>query len=220
MTLIRLIPLCFLVFVSTASAAAPLPRVLILGDSIYNEPAKFAANQLKGRVEVVWKYAGDTSSVLARIEELLGDGKWDLIHFSCGLSDLHYKDPSTKSIRAMSKQAGGIRVTTPEQYEQNLRALGKRFQATSAKLVWASITPIGDVPTGIYDSGSEIEYNKIAAKVMAELRVPINDIHTLISEQRDMKRPASGDPYNFDRNLVRAPIIAAIRRELELPVEE
>ncbi len=220
MTALKQLLLCYLLIAATAIAAPPLPRVLVLGDSIYNDPTQFARSQLKGRVEVVWKAAGDTSSMLAGIEELLGDGKWDLIHFNCGLPDLHYKDPSTKSIRAMSKLSGGIRVTSPEQYEQNLRAITKRLQATNAKLVWASTTPIGNSSTGLYDQGSEIEYNQIAAKIMVEHQIPINDLHALVTEQRDPKKPLSGDPYSVDRTLVRAPIVAAIRKELQLPDEK
>ncbi len=202
------------------SAAAPLPRVLVLGDSLYNDPAKFAASQLKGRVEIVWKQVADTSAALAQIEDLLGEGKWDLIHFNFGLTDLLYKDPGTKSLRAMSKQAGGVRVTSPEQYEQNLRALVKRFQAASAKLVWANTTPIGISATGIFDAGSEIEYNQIAAKIMTEYRIPTTDLHAAINTQRDPKRPVSGDPFAIDRSLLRAPLVDAIRRELALPATD
>lgn len=216
MNIVRLLPLCFLFLTSLLLAADPLPRVLVLGDNIYNEPAKFAAGQLKGRVEIVWKQVADSSSALAQVEDLLGQGKWDLIHFNFGLTDLLYKDPATKSLRVMSKQAGGVRVTSPQQYEQNLRALLKRFQGTQAKLVWANTTPIGNSPTGIFDAGSEVEYNEIAAKVMREHRIPTTDLHALLTSQRDPKRPASGDPYNFDRSQLRVPLLDAIRRELGL----
>jgi hypothetical protein len=49
-------------------------------------------------------------------------GKWDLIYFNFGLGDLFYKDPRTREIRIMSKNAGGIGVTLPKQYEENLEA--------------------------------------------------------------------------------------------------
>ena len=38
---------------ATAVEEKALPRVLILGDSVYNEPSRATAAQLKGRVEVV-----------------------------------------------------------------------------------------------------------------------------------------------------------------------
>jgi DNA gyrase subunit A len=50
--------------------------------------------------------------------------------------------------------------------------------------------------------------------------VLIEKIAALVNEKRDPKRPVSGDPYSVDRNLVYAPLLAAIRRELDLLVEE
>ena len=156
----------------TALAEKTPPRVLIIGDSIYNEPSRMAAEELKGRVEIVWQY--DLSNLhsgaaLEKIDKLLGENEWDLIHFNFGLADLMHKDPNTKSIRAMSKEAGGVRVSSPQVYEKNLRELVKRFQATGAKIVWASTTPIRSDYNGVLEADSEIEYNRLAAQIMLSL---------------------------------------------------
>jgi hypothetical protein len=197
-----------------ASADQPLPRALVLGGSIYSGPSASAARELKERVEVVWARPGDTSSALTRLDALLGDGQWDVIHFNFGLADLHYKDPNTKAIRAMSKQAGGVRVTSPEQYERNLRELVRRLQATGAKLIWASTTPITSSKFDpIYDPGSEIEYNAIAARVMAEHNVPINDMHAWVLANVKNKRDPS--PFSFNRVPIHAPIVKSILGALE-----
>lgn len=182
----RLLPLFLLLVAANvpaanAPAAKALPRVLILGDNSYNGPASEVAKELKGRAQTVWKDPGDSGSALQRIEELLGKEKWDVIHFNFGPGDLVYKDPSTKVVRAMSKRAGGVRATTPEQYEKNLKALIERFRATGAKLVWASTTPVASLKIdNIMDPGSEVEYNAIAAKVMDEAKVPVNDMHAFV----------------------------------------
>lgn len=180
-----------LMLAGTVSAEQEAPRVLLLGDDVYYHVNRGLGKHLKDRARVTWKKPGDTSSALEDLDEMLGEEKWDVIHFNFGFADLHYKDPSTKEVRAMSKDAGGVRVTAPQQYEKNLEELVKRLKATGAKLVWASTTPIlNPQPVeSLYDIGSEIEYNAIAARVMARHGVPINDMHSFVLEQIDPERP-------------------------------
>jgi hypothetical protein len=198
-------------------AADPLPRALIIGDGLYNTPSRMASGLLKGRVEVVWKYDVSpfhSGAAIEKFDELLGDKKWDLIHFNFGLNDLMYKDPATKSIRAMAKVAGGVRVSSPQVYEKNLRELVKRFKATGAKLIWASTTPIPKDFNGILDAGSDIEYNKIAAKIMKENKVTINDMHAYIKESDVANK--STNPFSFNRYPLYPPIVRSILTELNL----
>ena len=97
----------------------------------------------------------------------------------------------------MSKSAGGVRVTSPEQYGKNLESLVRRLETTRAKLVWASTTPMLNVNTfpsyrgNLFDAGSEIEYNRIAAAIMKRNRIPIVDMHAFVLSQfdRDEKHP-------------------------------
>ncbi len=161
-------------------AADPLPRVLILGDNLYQNMSNSATAELKWRAQVVYANPGDTSYALAHLDELLGKDKWSVIHFNLGFADLCYKHPNLKGVRALSKAAGGVRVSSPELYQRNLTELVRRLKATGAKLIWASTIPL---PTGMFginaDLESEIEYNVIAAKIMAAQNVPVNDMHTL-----------------------------------------
>ena len=201
----------------TALAEKTLPRALIIGDSIYNEPSRMVAEELKGRVEIVWQY--DLSNLhsgaaLEQIDKLLGENDWDLIHFNFGLADLMHKDPNTKSIRAMSKEAGGIRVSSPQVYEKNLRELVKRFQATGAKIVWASTTPIRSDYNGVLEADSEIEYNRIAAEIMKENQIMINDMHAYLNASEVAKK--SNNPLSFNRHPLHPPVIRTILAELNL----
>ncbi len=162
-------------------AVEPLPRVLVLGDSFYQNLTNSAVQKLNGRAQVVYANPGDSSYALANLDELLGKDKWSVIYFSFGIADLCYKHPDLKGVRALSKAAGGVRVSSPELYEKNLTALVPRLKATGAKIIWASTTPPVS-PGGAfinYDPGSEVEYNKIAAKVMAAQSVTVNDMHAL-----------------------------------------
>lgn len=63
------------------------------------------------------------------------------------------------------------------EYEKNLRLIVEKLQRTGAKLIWASTTPIPQA-TVVSHPGVEIKYNAVAAKVMAEYHIPIDDLHT------------------------------------------
>lgn len=188
MTLMRTMLVCLLLLTLSvnAIAAEELPRVLFLGDRIHGQMVEAAARELKGRVRVEFPPvdAPDSGTALSQFDELLGKTKWDLIYFNFGFGDLLYKDPRSKEIRALSKAAGGVRVTSAEQYEKNLDELVKRLKATGAKLVWATTTPMVDVKnmSALFDAGSEIQYNQMASGVMKKHDVPVNDMHAFVMQ--------------------------------------
>lgn len=148
-----------------------LPRVLLIGDSIsmgYTVPVR---ERLKGKANVhrIPQNGGPTRNGVASIEKWLGAGTWDVIHFNWGIHDLKF-------------MPDGKRQVEPADYEANLRSLVKRMKATGAKLIWATTTPIPDGPL-IPDRrfGSVDEYNAIAAKVMQENGVRIDDLNAWIT---------------------------------------
>lgn len=203
-------------FLAAQTEPKARPHVLLLGDSVYGQAAREAQRMLQGRVTLVQPKTrpGDSGTALRQMDALLAGRKWDLIHFNFGLADLHYRDPQSKSIRAMSKRAGGVRVTGPEQYEENLRAIVARLQRTGAKLLWASTTPIDPSGlNGIYDAGSEVQYNAIAARVMKDNGVAINDMHGFVRSVVAGKRR---DPFSYNRDPLHAPIVRRILEVLEL----
>ena len=122
-------------------------------------------------------------AAIKRIDQLLEGKKWDLICFNFGLADQMYRDPRTKAVRAMSKEAGGVRVTPLKAYEANLRTLVRRFRATGAKLLWTSTMPLNPSSrSSVLDDASVAEYNAVAAKVMKERGVAVVDIHAQITK--------------------------------------
>ena len=149
-----------------------LPRVLLIGDSIsigYTLPVRAA---LKGQANV-HRPPGNCSSTgysLTKIDEWLGQGKWDVIHFNFGLHDA--KLPPE-----------GVRHAAPADYEKNLRQLVQRMKATGAKLIWATTTPVpkGGNLAPNRRFGDIATYNAIAARVMAENGVAINDLNAAIA---------------------------------------
>ena len=148
-----------------------LPRVLLIGDSIsmgYTVPVR---ELLKGKANVhrIPTNGGPTTRGLASIDEWLGEGEWDIIHFNWGIHDLRHME-------------GGKRQVEPAEYEENLRTLVDRLKKTGATLIWATITPIPDPPLKPERNfGNEAEYNNIAERIMKENGVSINDLNGWIA---------------------------------------
>lgn len=162
---------------NTTASEEGLPKVLILGDSISIGyfPAVKAVLQGQASVSRPNTNCGDTPRGLREINKWLGDTKWDVIHFNWGLWDLCYRNPESKNQGNRDKVNGKLSVT-PEDYEKNLNALVDRLQKTGAALIWASTTLVPDGEAGRF-VGDDVKYNAIAAKVMAERGIPINDLH-------------------------------------------
>jgi acyl-CoA thioesterase-1 len=181
---ILLLPICMLLTAVASAQEKKIPQVLFLGDPVQQAIVQAAAKELTGKANFHYPPPGsanDSGTALARIDQLLGDKPWDIIYFNFGIGDLFYKDPASKEIRIMNKDAGGVRVSTPSQYEKNLEAIVKRLTASKAKLIWGSTTPLNN--GNLFDGDSEKEYNAIAARVMASHKVPVLDLHAYAMAQ-------------------------------------
>ena len=166
---------------------AGLPRVLLLGDSISVGYTLKVRALMKGKANVhrARENCGPTTKGLDRIDAWLGKGKWDVIHFNFGLHDLKFVDDKLKNT---SVDKGHYQVE-PKAYEKNLRALVARLKKTGARLIWCSTTP---VPKGSRSriEGDAVKYNKVAAKVMKEEKIPVNDLHAFAMKQlAEIQRP-------------------------------
>jgi hypothetical protein len=187
-----LLPFCLVLSPVVASAQEKVPQVLFLGDQVHRAIVQAAAKELGDQVRINYPQGGgvnDSGTALAQIDQLLGETKWDIIYFNFGIGELFYKDPSTREIRIMAKDGGGVRVSTPEQYEKTLDALVQRLKASKAKLVWGSTTPMVTVnffasfQGNLFDENAEQEYNAIAARVMAKHKIPVVDLHGHVMAQ-------------------------------------
>ena len=176
--------------VLTAIADTPgLPRVLLIGDSIsmgYTLPvrARLAGQANVHRPPV---NCGDTARGVASLDQWLGAGRWDVIHFNFGLHDLKYLDAKGQ----LAAPAQGRQVHSPAQYEANLRAIVARLQRTGARLVFATTTP---VPAGSQGRVADdaARYNEVALRVMRERGVGINDLHAVAAaDLAALQRPAN-----------------------------
>ena len=169
-----------------------LPRVLLIGDSIsigYTVPVrKLLAG--KANVHRPLTNCGPTTKGVAAIDEWLGDGKWDVIHFNFGLHDLKYMGPDGQNLADPNSSTSHQQVP-PEEYAANVEKIVKRLQATGAKLIWRNTTPVPPGAKGRVVGDSE-KYNQIAAEIMSKNGIPTNDLYS-VSKERMAKimRPAN-----------------------------
>ncbi len=101
---------------------------------------------------------------------------------------------------------------------ENLRTIVRRLRATGAKLVWINTTPILQTRNELFDQGSEIAFNAIAAKVMQDHQLPILDLHGhATAEVAASKEKLPADhPFSFGRIQIHQPVTQLITRELGL----
>lgn len=155
------------------------PKVLIIGDSISLGYTPHVIATLKDEANVVHNRgnAQHSDTGVKKIDEWLGDTRWDVIHFNWGLWDLCYRNPKSKTQGRRDKVDGTLTLTL-EQYEQNLDQLVARMSKTGAKLIWASTTvvPEGEAGRKVDD---DLKYNEVAARVMQKHGVTINDLNKL-----------------------------------------
>jgi len=138
-----------------------LPRVLLIGDSVSRAYTQTVRKELAGKANVHRAPAncGPTATGLKKLDVWLGDGKWDLIHFNFGIHD---------------------RNSRIDDYTSRLGQLIERMKQTGAALIWASTTPLPDVPKKRFTAASIVERNAAAAEVMASHNIEIDDLFAAI----------------------------------------
>ena len=194
-----------------------LPRVLIIGDSISLGYTPEVKAILKDKA-VVLHNAGNaehTGTGLKRIDQWLGNQKWDVIHFNWGLWDLCYRHPESKVPGRRDKIRGTL-TQSLEDYEANLEQLVERLLKTEANLIWCATTPVPEGEPGRFE-GAAKAYNSVAEKVMRRHRIRINNLHHHallkigdIQKPNDVHFTAEGSRYLAEK------VAAEIQKELNV----
>jgi len=181
------------------------PRVLLIGDSILNGYLKQVSAALAGKAYVdgwVNPYNQNSGKLDQMIAEVLSHGPYDVIHFNMGLHGW---------------QKGRI----PEgQFEPLTRKLVESLRkgAPKARLIWASSTPVttkgkpGEADAEI--NPVIVEHNRMAAGVMKELNVPVDDLYGVLAPHLDLAR---GDQFHWKPEgytLLTAAVVKAIEPAL------
>ena len=182
------------------------PRVLLMGDSILNGYLADTVKALEGQAYIdAWvnPLAQSSYRLHEMLAEVLARGPYDIVHVNMGLHGW---------------QKGRI----PDgQFEPLTRKLVEtiRARAPSATFIWASSTPVttkgkpGELDAEI--NPVIIEHNRLAAKVMAEMKVPVNDLYTVLAARLDLAR---GDQFHWKPEgtaLLKDAVVATLQRELK-----
>ncbi len=161
------------------------PRVLLIGDSILNGYLKTTIAALEGKAYVdAWVNPYSQSEHLNKtlLPQVLANGPYDVVHFNMGLHGW---------------QEGRIKPGTFEPLTKGYVEVIKA-KLPKAKIIWASSTPVtakgmpADLDPEI--NATIIEHNRMAAKVMAEMQVPVNDFYALLVDKRSLAR---GDRFHW-----------------------
>lgn len=202
-----------------------LPRVLIIGDSVFIAYTLAVRKELAGIANVHRPPAncGSTKTALGSygLERWLAgaNAKWDVIHFNHGLHDLSYRfaddrDKNDKGEYA-SPTNGGHQDVPPAEYEKNLHQIIARLKQTGAKLIFASTTPVPESDAAKYVKDSELPYNEIAKKVMAEEGVTWNYLWSLVKpRQTELQIPRNVHFQATGSRLMAQQVADAIRAAL------
>ena len=199
-TILAIIISC-MVPAAASAGETPKPKVLLIGDSISLGYTDDVIELLKDKAEVIRPTnekgsrinCGSSSMGVQGIDKWLGKTKWDVIHFNAGLWDLCYRHPDSKAGGKRDKINGTITAELDE-YEANLRKIITRLKKTGAKLIWASTTPVPEGEVGRF-KGDEIKYNAVAAKVMADNGIAVNDLYTYMLPKAETYWRGPGDVH-------------------------
>jgi hypothetical protein len=142
-----------------------LPRVLLIGDSVSRGYTLSTRKHLAGKANVHRAPTNCGSSVngVEKLDNWMGQGKWDVIHFNFGIHDVQ------KSI-------------SMDTYLKNLEVIAGRLKATGAKVIFATTTPIPDDPTKKKNPATAVvERNQAAIEIMKKNNVAVDDLFTVIT---------------------------------------
>ena len=159
-----------------------MSKIMLLGDSIRMSYESRVTEALEQTGHQVWGPPENGQFSLYTLSSL---GRWlaefpspDIVHWNNGLHDSGY-NPARSPLQ--------IPIDV---YADNLRFIGQRLGETGATAIFATSTPVH--PTRQFSDESwswhndEIDsYNEAARAIMAELAIPINDLHALITSDYD-----------------------------------
>ena len=165
-------------FVPATNADPALPRVLLIGDSISIGYRPFVIKALAGTANVdAWPHPLFQSEKLNQaLKKILQHGPYDVVLVNLGLH---------------SVAEGRIK---PGTYEPLTREFIQIIRDTmpKAKIIWANTTQftIKGKPTELdpVKNPTVLEHNRMAAKLMAEMNIPVNDFYGLLINKLELGR--------------------------------
>jgi lysophospholipase L1-like esterase len=204
---------------------SPLPRVLLLGDSISIGYTPFVQQMLNGKAVVMRPMAANgqraencagTTNGVRHVDRWLkiDGGRWDVIHFNFGLHDLKRVMPDSGK---NSNDPTDPRQAEPDAYERQLREIAAKLKASGATLIFCTTTP---VPEGGVTPHRDVEdsqrYNAIGRRIAAEFGAGINDLWAVAQPRlKEIQQPVNVHFTRDGSEFLARHVVKAIRRSLE-----
>ena len=195
--------------IERAQIADPaLPRVLLIGDSILSGYRADVTKALAGKANVdAWMNPYCQSEHYNQLlAEVLAQAPYDVVHFNMGLHGWPVGRIKEGTFEPLTKA-----------YVQVIKD-----KLPKANIIWASSTPVTvkGKPTeldGVINANI-IEQNRMAAKVMAELNVPVNDLYALLIGKLELAR---GDGFHWKGDAYKILAEAIVKKiQAALPAEK
>ncbi|MFK7920755.1 MAG: SGNH/GDSL hydrolase family protein, partial [Bacteroidia bacterium] len=167
-----------ILLLSLSSCNQKKPSILIIGDSISIGYTPFVKESLVKQAVVIHNpgNAQHTGTGLAKIEEWLAEGDWDIVQFNWGLWDLCYRHPDSK-VQGNRDKINGTLTYTLDQYAANLDSIVSILKSnTEAKLIFVTTSYVPENEAGRYTDDA-IKYNDVAKKIMQKHSILVNDIY-------------------------------------------
>ncbi|QGY47963.1 hypothetical protein GM418_31200 [Maribellus comscasis] len=179
-------------------------HVLLIGDSVMHGYHQFVINGLNDVACVDRWTTGmhlNSKSLIEKLAELVSVRNYDVIHFNIGLHGWQKgRIPKGQYVPLLEKY-----ILTIQQY------------APKAKLIWASTTPVTEQDKPVLNKDINpiiFERNALAASVMKEHGVAINDLYGLLVEKLDLARLDRFHWFSDGYRLMSDQIISSILSEL------
>jgi lysophospholipase L1-like esterase len=153
-------------------------NVVLIGDSIRMGYQPVVQRALPGQTDV-WaptENGGTSANVLAHLDEWVLYRDPDVVHLNCGLHDL-------------KTEFGASTTAVPlDAYGTNLEAIFSQItKRTSAKMIWASTTPVNErwhheIKTFDRFEADVLAYNQRAVEIATRFGVTVNDLYRLVMD--------------------------------------
>lgn len=207
-----------------AAKESPLPRVLLLGDSISIGYTPFVQKMLDGEAIVIRPTAANgkraencagTTNGVKHIDRWLkiDGGNWDVVHFNFGLHDLKRVEPDTGK---GSNDPNDSRQAEPDAYERQLREIAGKLKESGATLIFCTTTP---VPEGGVKPHRDVEdaqrYNSIGRKIAKEVGADVNDLWAAAQPRlKEIQQPVNVHFTRDGSKYLAEHVVQAIRKGL------
>ena len=171
---------CDVAFRDARAAGPPLPRVLLIGDSISMGYHQTVVDVLDDEATVIRpkeNCEGTTKGVLKITDWLaLDGGDFDVVHFNFGLHDLKRVGVDGRN----SNDPNDANQSDIEAYTRQLRAIAEAIVASGAEPIFATTTPVPEGGVRPHRDPTDVDrYNAAALAIMRDLGIAIDDLNAV-----------------------------------------